>query len=199
MSELFIQLRSSVKGRANRPGLHVGDAGAQAAPGAPGRDVAAHRARTDDMDMGDRLIARPSQCLELLAQEKGTDEILRAIAHHEMCEGSDLRPFHRLLVATMSFPQVDERMGRGIMGQGCLGFRLAAHLPRCQMADWRGVLQAIQQCLTALVHISCNRCHDGGVDMAFRNYRIDQPHVFRVASIDRLAGQHQFHRRDRIA
>jgi len=58
---------------------------------APCRDVAAHRAGADDMDVF-YSVAAACKLLHLLAQEKHPDQVLRRRRDHEIGEGTFLLP-----------------------------------------------------------------------------------------------------------
>ncbi|MGY4330416.1 hypothetical protein ACVWWG_004833 [Bradyrhizobium sp. LB7.2] len=65
--------------------LHVGKRDAQPLPCTPGRDVPAHGASADDVNLLDR-VAGACRLLHLLAQEEHADQILRGRRHHQLGE-----------------------------------------------------------------------------------------------------------------
>ena len=77
------------------------------------------------------VLPLPASLLHLLAQEEHADQVLRGRRHHQPGERGLLGLQHRGLVAAMLLPEIDQRVGRGIM--------LAAARPsppRCACA-WR--------------------------------------------------------------
>jgi hypothetical protein len=76
-------------------GVEVGEGDGEAPAGAPGGDVAAHRARADDVDAGDGGVGFRER-LQSLAQEEDADEVLRGGAGHQAGEAVDLGGLHGL-------------------------------------------------------------------------------------------------------
>ncbi len=88
--DLAEQIRGALHRAGDRLGLHVGQRHAHPLAGAPGRDIAAHRAGADDVDMLD-LVAAAGELLHLLAQEEDADQVLRRRRHHQIGERGFLR------------------------------------------------------------------------------------------------------------
>ncbi len=112
--DLAEQIGGALHRARDRLSLHVGQRRPQTLIGAPGRDVAAHGAGTDDMDMAD-LVAGTGELLHLIAQEEHPDQVLRRRRHHQMGERTLLGGQHRGLVAAVLLPEIDQPVGRGVM------------------------------------------------------------------------------------
>ena len=195
--DLAEQLRGALDRAGDRLRLHVGERHTQALIGAPGRDVAAHRAGADDVDMLD-AVAGACELLHLLAQEEHPDQVLRRRRHHQIGERGLFGPQHRDLVVAMLFPEIDQRIGRRIMFMRCGLFRLGAHAPGEQAPDRAEVQNRVQRPRPGPLQPAEHRVPHGVADVALLRHRIDQPERLGLAGIDGLAGQHQGHRLHRI-
>ena len=112
--DLAEQIGGALDGARDRLRLHVGERHPHILAGAPGGDIAAHRAGADDVNVLD-LVAAAGELLHLLAQEEHADQVLRGRRHHQPRERRLLRTQHRQPVAAMLFPEIDQRIGRGVM------------------------------------------------------------------------------------
>ncbi len=195
--DLAEQVRCPLHRAGNRLRLHVAERDPQAQIGAPCRDVAAHRAGADDVNMVD-LVAGACEFFHLLAQEKYPDQVLRRRRHHQIGERGLFGGQHRSLVAAVLFPEIDQRVRRWIMLMGSGLLSLGAH-PRAQKAsDRTGIQNAVQQTGVSAFQTAEQRVLDGIADMPLLRHAIDKPERLRTTRVDGFAGQHQRHRLHRI-
>ena len=106
---------------------------------------------------------------------------------------------HRELVVAVLFPEIDQRIGRGIML-----LRRGLRRPRARMRlaskplHRAEVQDRIQRPRLGALQAAEHRVLHGIANMPLLRHRIDQPERLRLAGVDGLAGQHQRHRLHRI-
>ena len=191
------QVHGALDRSRDRLRLHVGKRAPQALMGAPCRDVAAHRARADDVNMADP-VAGACELLHLLAQKEHPDQVLRRRRHHQIGERSPFGRQHRGLVAAVLLPEVDQRVRRGIMLMRRGFFGLSTHARGEKAFDSTEIQDGIQQPGPGASQTAEHRVLDGIADVPLLSHRIDQPERLCPPRIDGLAGQHQRHRLHRI-
>ena len=195
--DLAEQFRRALDGAGDRLRLHVGERDPHILAGAPGGDIAAHRTGADHVNMRD-LVAGAGELLHLLAQEEHADQVLRGWRHHQAGERRLLSVEHRSFVATVLFPEVDQRVRRGIVLLGCSLAGLGAH-PRGEQAPHRAEIEnGIEQPWPRAREAAGNRVLHSVADMPLLRDGVYQSQRFRLSRIDGLAGQHQGHRLHRI-
>ena len=139
-------------------------------------------------------VAPVRDLLHLLPQKEHADKILRRRRHHQISERGFLRCQHRLAVATVLFPQVDQCIGRRIMiFRGSLR-RLAAHAACEQAADRTEIHRLREQALLVRPEPPEDCIFHGVTDMALLRHRINEPQRLRPPGVDGLARQHHGHR-----
>ena len=124
--DLFEQVCRARDRLRNRLRLHVGERDGKSVPRAPGRDIAAHGARADDVHVARRPVA-VGEPLELVAQEEYAHEVARGVRHKQARKRGDLGALHVVRIAAVLFPKIDQRMRRRIMRDRRLAFGFAAH------------------------------------------------------------------------
>ena len=196
--DLAEQIGGALDRARDRLGLHVGERHPHVLAGAPGGDVAAHRAGADDVDVLD-LVAGACELLHLLAQEEHADQVLRRRRHHQIGERRFFPPPASRAVAAVPFPEIDQRVRRRIMRLRRSLFRPRWRMrearkprtgPRLRMVLSSPGLRALQP--------AGHRVLDRIADMALLRHGVDQPERFCLARVDGLAGQHHRHRLHRI-
>ncbi len=151
------QLRRPGHRLAERFAVGVEQGHPQAAVGAPGGDVAAHRPRSDHVHVGDVAVGVLGDALHLLAHEKHPQQALGGVGGEQLGEGVDLVPAHALGVAAVFLPQLDQRLGGGVvLGRRLLG-ALVAHLPCLELARGLRAEQAVLECSAAPLDLALDR------------------------------------------
>src|SRR6185295_2573464 len=98
----------------DRLGFHIRECRDNSLARAPRSDVAAHGTSTDDVDMAD-ILRFSGDFLQLVAEEKYPDQILRGFRNDKAREGLDLAVQHRSSAAAAFLPKINQRIRRGIM------------------------------------------------------------------------------------
>jgi hypothetical protein len=166
-------------------------------PGAPGRDVAAHGAGADDVHVAAGKVA-VGEALELFAQEEHAHEIARGIRDDESRERRDLGPLHVLRVAAVPFPQIDQRVGGGVMRDRRLLLRFRAHARGGELAAVGAVDQRAEHASAPLLQLSRNGGGGGGLDVALGHDRVDEAKRLGAAGAHVPPGEHHGHGLERI-
>ena len=188
--DLAEQFGGALDRAGDRLRLHVGECDAHPFIGAPGRDIAAHGAGADDMDMRD-LVAAAGELLHLVAQEEDADQVLRRRRHHQARERAFLGCEHRGLVAAMLLPEIDQGVGRGIMFRGRGLRRLAAHAGSKQAARGAGIEEGVEKPRLRAFEPAEDCVLHGILHMPLLRDGIDQAQRLGAARIDIAAGEHQ--------
>src|SRR5258706_16052356 len=81
----------------------------------PRRDVAAHGTGADDVEMADVGRAALAETLEPLLEREYANQVPRRGMEEEACRRSGMLARHVAHVAAEVLPQVDDRVGRGIL------------------------------------------------------------------------------------
>jgi hypothetical protein len=191
--DLAEEIGGALHGARNRLGLHVGKRNAKVLACAPGGDVAAHGAGADDMDVLD-LVAGTCKLLHPLAQEEDADQILRSRRHHQMRERRFLGSQHRGFVAAVALPEMDQRVGGGIVLVRCGLFRLGTHAAGKHAANGAEIEQRHQRALFGALKLAGDRVLHGVTNMTLLADGIDEPQRLCPARVDGAARQHQRHR-----
>ena len=193
LDDLAEQIRCTFNCARNRLRLHVGERHAQTLIGAPGRNVATHRARTDDVDMLDGVFAI-GEFLHLLAQEENTNEILRSRRHHQTGERRFLGTQHRGAIAAVFLPKGDQRIRRGVMFFWCRLARLGTHAIAENAAYRPEIHQMTEQALLVRFQAAEDRVLHRAAHVTFLGHCIDKTKRLGLAGVDGFARQHHRHR-----
>jgi hypothetical protein len=191
------QFRGASDRSGERLRLHVGERHGEAVPGAPGRDVAPHGARPDDVN----ALAVPGavgERFQLFPQPEHADQVLRGGTGDELRERGDLGFLHRLRIAAIGLPGIDQRVGSRIVRGRRFGAGLRAHALGGERAGGRELEHRHQELRSARLQFAGDRRSDGGAHMALLRHRIDQAERLRPAGAGRSAGEHHGHGLDRI-
>ncbi len=189
-------LAEQVGGALDRAGdrfrLGVAKADDKSVPRAPCGNVAAHGAGADDVD----AFAVPfavGETLEIFPQEKHANEILRGRGDEELRKGRNLRLLHRVRVAAVLLPQIDQRKRRRIVFMRRLFLGFAAHPRGEEPAHGAEIHQPAEQILLGGFPFAGNGRAHRGAHMAFLRHRIDQAKPLCRAGAFGFARQHHRH------
>jgi hypothetical protein len=128
------------------------------------------------------------------SRRKNADQVLRSRRHHQLGERYLFGREHRGLVAAVLFPEIDQRVGRGIMRmwRGLLGF--FPHARGEQPARGRGVEHAVEEARLRMLETAEHRILHRIVDVPLLADGIHQAKPLGAPRIDGAASEHQGHR-----
>ena len=138
------------------------------------------------------------EVFQIFAQEKHAHEILRGVADEKFGEGRNLRLLHRLGVAAVLDPQIDQGVGCGIMrARRPLG-GLARHSRGQQAARRLAVEERTGEALLGPFRFAADGGAHRGTHVALLRHGVDQAQRPRAAGAFAAPGQHHGHRVGRI-
>ena len=197
MADLAEQVARAPDRLGQRLGLHVRERDGEAVPRAPGRDVAAHGSRADDVDAlaGEAAVGEP---LELLAQEEHPHQIARGVGDQEARERRDLGLLHLARVAAVILPQIDQGVRRRIVLDRRPFAGLGTQALGRELASGRAVDDRDEPAAATDLQLAGDCGGGGGFDMALGHHRVDEAERLGTSGAQIAPGQHGAHRLDRI-
>ena len=187
-----VERAGALDGAGDRLRLGVAETDDKPVPGAPRGDVAAHGAGADDVHAAAIPFAA-SEFFQVFAQVEHADQVLRGLGDEKFCEGGHFRLLHRVAVAAVGGPQIDQGVRRRIKPFRRFLRGLAAHARGEQAAHGLHVHQSTEQVLLGRDHLAGDGGFYCGAHVALLSHRIDQMQSAGPARALGLAGQHHGH------